>query len=215
MVNDWQKTLAHWRRAPSVATTPPSSEPVNRPAEPEDDAQLYRQALQGVQPLPYSPVAPPRPIQRDPRQLRLLRQHASQESSPILQLSDAEAHHQPLYGDDPVLHVRAGLQHQRLKRLQQGLPLSERPAGPALDLHGLSVDQARSALFEWIRQLKAEGSIQALLITGKGKPGQPATLKSHAVCWLKQMHEVIAFCSAQAADGGRGALYILIRNRPS
>ena len=40
-------------------------------------------------------------------------------------------------------------------------------------------------------------------------------LKNKLNNWLRQVDEIIAFCSAVAKDGGQGALYLLLRRRVS
>ena len=53
------------------------------------------------------------------------------------------------------------------------------------------------------------------LIHGKGygSGGDLPVLKNRLNSWLRQHHEVLAFCSAQPRDGGRGALYVLLRSQ--
>jgi DNA-nicking Smr family endonuclease len=84
-----------------------------------------------------------------------------------------------------------------------------------IDLHGLSMLNAKRELREFvvnaaIRQL---GCVR--VVHGKGKrsgPGGPI-LKGAVQHWLAQWEEVLAFVSAQPRDGGSGALYVLLRRR--
>jgi DNA-nicking Smr family endonuclease len=46
---------------------------------------------------------------------------------------------------------------------------------------------------------------------GNGSPGREPVLKSKVKTWLVQKEEVIAFAQARAADGGHGALLVLLR----
>ena len=46
---------------------------------------------------------------------------------------------------------------------------------------------------------------------GNGSPGREPVLKSKVKTWLVQKSEVIAFAQARAADGGHGALLVLLR----
>jgi DNA-nicking Smr family endonuclease len=52
-----------------------------------------------------------------------------------------------------------------------------------------------------------------MVIHGKAfsQSGQQPVLKSYVNDWLRQLPQVLAFCSAQPKDGGSGALYILIK----
>jgi DNA-nicking Smr family endonuclease len=46
---------------------------------------------------------------------------------------------------------------------------------------------------------------------GNGSPGREPVLKSKVRGWLVQRSEVLAFTQARAADGGHGALIVLLR----
>jgi DNA-nicking Smr family endonuclease len=45
---------------------------------------------------------------------------------------------------------------------------------------------------------------------GLGSPGKVPVLKNKVQRWLAQKNEVIAFVQARAADGGAGALVVLL-----
>ena len=82
-----------------------------------------------------------------------------------------------------------------------------------LDLHGLTVAQARVAIVEFIDDC-VQNDIRCVLINhGKGfdrKP-QPALLKSCVAHWLPQLDVVMAFHSAKKHHGGVGATYVMLR----
>jgi DNA-nicking Smr family endonuclease len=46
---------------------------------------------------------------------------------------------------------------------------------------------------------------------GNGSPGREPVLKAKVRAWLVQKQEVIAFAQASAADGGHGALLVVLR----
>lgn len=87
-----------------------------------------------------------------------------------------------------------------------------------IDLHGLSVEAARSDLNQFLTSAINSGKRAVLVIHGRGlsSPGEPI-LKNHVRRWITTGHWrkwVMAFTSAQSYDGGTGATYILLRNRP-
>jgi len=81
-----------------------------------------------------------------------------------------------------------------------------------LDLHRMSVSQARNAVFQLISGAEVE-DLRCFLIThGKGERSkQPAKLKSYVNHWLKQIDQVVAFHSAQPHHGGAGSIYVLLK----
>ena len=84
-----------------------------------------------------------------------------------------------------------------------------------LDLHGLRSDAARDALAAFIRQAEREGLRCVRIVHGKGNgsPGREPVLKDKVKRWLLQKNQVIAFTQAAAADGGNGALLVLLAGR--
>ena len=82
-----------------------------------------------------------------------------------------------------------------------------------LDLHGMRSDEARAALAEFLRNADKRGLRCVRVIHGKGlgSVNKEPVLKGKVRNWLAQKAEVIAFCQARAADGGSGALLVLLK----
>ncbi|HFB84034.1 MAG TPA: DNA mismatch repair protein MutS [Thermodesulfatator sp.] len=102
-----------------------------------------------------------------------------------------------------------------LTYLREGLVSPQRH----LDLHGLSVDQAQAALETFLRESVAAGCHCILIIHGRGlsSPRGPV-LKGLVQRWLSRSfwrRYVVAFASAPPYDGGPGATYVLLRQRPA
>jgi DNA-nicking Smr family endonuclease len=53
------------------------------------------------------------------------------------------------------------------------------------------------------------------IVHGKGlrSPGREPVLKKLVLGWLAQHREVLAFCQARAAEGGAGAVIVLLAAR--
>jgi DNA-nicking Smr family endonuclease len=83
-----------------------------------------------------------------------------------------------------------------------------------LDLHGLRSDEARQALGQFIREAHKQGIRCVRVIHGKGlgSPGKTPVLKSRVHSWLVQKNEVLAFVQAKPADGGAGAVVVLLQS---
>ena len=81
-----------------------------------------------------------------------------------------------------------------------------------LDLHHMTVDQARNAVFQFIKDCMSNDIRCALITHGKGEGRNlPAQLKSCIAHWLPQFEQVLAFHSAQKQHGWVGATYVLLR----
>lgn len=94
----------------------------------------------------------------------------------------------------------------------RNLRLGKYPIDARLDLHRMTVEQARVAVFQFIRDCMSHDIRCALLTHGKGEGReQPALLKSCVAHWLPQFDDILAFHSAQKHHGATGATYILLR----
>lgn len=119
---------------------------------------------------------------------------------------DAEAH--PDIDNDT--YRGNGIQDKRLKKLRQGKLQPQ----ASIDLHGMTRVVALQELQEFIGECHSRGITCIHIVHGKGhqSEGGNAVLKPSVAVWLKQMPTVLAYCPAQAGDGGEGALYVLLKN---
>ena len=105
----------------------------------------------------------------------------------------------------------AGLDRSTHRRLTQG----RQPIGARLDLHGLTAAQAERKLVGFIADAETQGCRCVLVITGKGADGS-GVLRRLVPLWLKTpplSSRVLAISAARRADGGDGALYVMLRRR--
>ena len=82
------------------------------------------------------------------------------------------------------------------------------------DLHGLTRDEAREHLREFIAFSLDHGYRCVRIVHGKGRGSGPRgpVLKNAVNNWLRKWDAVLAFCSAPDNDGGTGAVYVLLRS---
>ena len=108
--------------------------------------------------------------------------------------------------EDTLEFFRSGLQHREFKRLKKGqIPFTAR-----LDLHKHTIEEAEQRVERLFQDHRC-----VLIIHGKGhySAGKMPLLKNWLNQWLQQHPRVLAFCSAMPKDGGRGAMYILLKTR--
>lgn len=170
------------------------------------ERHLFQDAVGAVQPLKGrherywpSPVPPePLPVQRQLDEARVLHESLSDEFD-VSTLLDV---------DDQLSFRRTGMGPDVTRRLRAGQWSIQRQ----LDLHGLRVDEAREALGQFIRLAHRTGLRCVRVVHGKGlgSPGKTPVLKGRVQGWLVQKKEVLAFVQARPADGGAGALVVLL-----
>lgn len=114
----------------------------------------------------------------------------------------------PVQPHDILEFKRPGIQHGVYKNLRLG----KYAVDAQLDLHRMSVEQARQALSQFIADCLAHNVRCALINHGKGENRHPpALLKSCVAHWLPQLDAVMTFHSAQKQHGGSGATYVLLK----
>ncbi|MGD9601309.1 MAG: Smr/MutS family protein [Gammaproteobacteria bacterium] len=124
--------------------------------------------------------------------------------STLAEASPAELDHA-----DHLAFKRVGLQPAHWRRLQRG----EYALEETLDLHGMTIAEARAALSGFLRHCVAGGRRCVRIVHGKGyrSPDHSAVLKPRVAYWLAHASDVVAYASARPADGGTGALYVLLK----
>ena len=173
------------------------------PDEVSAEARLFREAVRGVRPLPPA-AAPPRPRAARPRArfTRADRAAVLRES-----LEAAAADPAALGGEELAFH-RPQVHSTVLRKLRRGEYRVERE----IDLHGLTVIEAKEDLKLFlIRAL--EQHVQCVrVVHGKGLRSGPRgpVLKATVNAVLRRTGAVLAFVSARQADGGSGAVYVLL-----
>ncbi len=110
--------------------------------------------------------------------------------------------------DEHLSFRRPGIGSDVTRKLRRGDWSIQRQ----LDLHGLRRDDARETLSIFIREAFQQGIRCVRVVHGKGlgSPGKAPVLKSRVHSWLVQKDEVLAFVQAKPADGGAGALVVLL-----
>ena len=172
--------------------------------DPDEEAAMFARAARGARPLKTQRVSPAR-TRAEPR-ARFARHDRDQ----VLVESLHGTAGQPEPGDELAFH-RPQVSRQVLRRLRRG----HYSVGAEIDLHGLRARDAQAALAAFLKQSVARGCACVRVIHGKGlRSGRNGpVLKAGVDGWLRRRDEVLAFVSARPADGGTGAVYVLLRPR--
>lgn len=170
------------------------------------EQDLFRRAIGEVTPLPFDGRMEP---YREPL-LPIARQHILDEQAALAEsLSDEMDVERLLDTDQTLSFTRSGVGLDVVRKLRKGHWVIQ----DELDLHGLRRDQARTELAEFLHQAGKRGIRCVRVIHGKGlgSRNREPILKQLVYRWLVQKNEVLAFCIARAADGGNGALVVLLK----
>ncbi len=110
---------------------------------------------------------------------------------------------------DLITFLRKGLPTDVLRKLKRGQWIVQ----ASLDLHGLSTVNARSELARFLGHARHSGIRCVQIVHGKGtrSPNNIALIRNKVRHSLSQRDEVLAFCDAAPADGGSGAVVVLLK----
>jgi DNA-nicking Smr family endonuclease len=185
----------------------------DQPVSPFQEARLFAQAMAEVQPLKSN-----RHWHR-PRQTPERPRRCGDDEHDVLEALQRLVRTGNGYRvSDTSEYMEAaspGVGKEIVRRLHQG-----RFAIQAhIDLHGLRSEEATDALQIFFRDAIAKGLRAVMVIHGRGlsSPESPV-LKQLVYRWLTRgplRKWIIALASARLCDGGAGATYVLLRQRPA
>ena len=183
-----------------------SSRPGEQASQPDDDPmQLFRDAVGDVKPVANDRVGdtrkppPPRPRQFELDEKAVMHDAMTDDRDP-----------DTLDTGEHLNWARNGVQRRVMRKLRNGYYAIQ----AELDLHGMTVNEARDAMREFITETTlARGSCCVRIIHGKGRKTltDAPVLKPFTASYLRQRKDVLAYCSAKKNQGGTGAVVVLLR----
>ena len=175
----------------------------DNPDEETDEARLFREAVRGVRPLGSRAPAPQAP------KVRPRARFTRADRAAVLQESLAGDSADPaLAGGEELMFRRPQVQLGVLRRLRRGEYRVQRE----IDLHGLTVAEAKHALRQFLIDALEHEVRCVRIIHGKGlRSGHRGpVLKAAVNAVLRRTGAVLAYVSARQVDGGTGAVYVLL-----
>lgn len=172
----------------------------------DDDAALFRAAVGPVRELPAAPAPPGRPRPR-PRARMAERDEAQAREDFRLGRGDAFA----IERGDVLSYRRDQLPARTLRRLSQGLYAAQ----DELDLHHADAGTAETLLRRFLAEARDAGYGCVRVVHGKGINSTDSlpVLKNVVDRVLRHRADVLAFHSAPPAQGGTGAVLVLLARR--
>ncbi len=190
----------------------PDPMPREEKQSPELEEQLFKKAMEGVN-----------PISRDKYvekifQIELPESFKDKEDAEILEkLTDLVKYGKGFHVADTPEYIEGTnycVPPTVAKRLHRG----DYSIQAFVDLHGLLAEDAKDVFEKFLKWAVITGKTGVLIVHGRGlsSPSEPV-LKKKVVEWLTHgpwRKWVAAYSSARICDGGAGATYVLLRPRP-
>ena len=175
-----------------------------------DDVHVFEMQLKDVTRLPdHGRVVHPRPA-LSPVPVQRMRDEPSALAD---SLSDHVSWDIGTETGGELVYLRNGISQQAVRKLRRGHWVVQ----DELDLHGLTSVEARSQLVEFLNVCLRHDARCVRIVHGKGlrSKNREPVLKTKVANWLVQRDEVLAFCQARPADGGGGAVLVLLKAKPN
>ncbi|WP_417762624.1 DNA endonuclease SmrA [Shewanella sp.] len=172
----------------------------------QTDRNLFLEEMADVVPLRHD--VSQQTIRNEPSAGQLARKAAAELSEYHQRLITDLTLIPPVKPEDMLSFKREGVQEAVFKNLRLG----QYQTAAELDVHAMSVVQARDYLLSFLQAQIKRGHRCVTIIHGKGHTSKPfpALIKSCVNYWLSQVDEVMAFHSAQRHHGGYGAVYVML-----
>ena len=203
-----QKARAQGGSAPKAKspTIPKPTKPTSREA-----SMTFADFMGGPTPRKDDPRIPKRP---EPTEPSVLVRENEETRARLRELALGGARFE--VRDDGVYleGARLGTDAAHVRALRRG----QIPVDARLDLHGLTSDEAKTALGTFLQEQRNRGERCVKIIHGKGShsPGGQSILRGELSAWLSQgsgAEHVAAFSSQRTDDDAPTAVLVLLRRR--
>jgi len=171
----------------------------------DDDRDVFRRALADAKPLRATRraeevIRKPAPRARFARADEMAALRESLEAD----IDDTESH-----GGESLRFHRPSVGKRTMRKLSRG----SFSVQAEIDLHGMTVAEAKPRLSEFIANCARDGKLCVRVVHGKGlgSGNRGPVLKQKVNRWLRQWDSVLAFVSTRQVHGGTGAVYVLLR----
>jgi len=171
----------------------------------EDDARLFREAIGDVRRI--DPVAAPLPVPKPAPLPRMLEADEAAVPGELLEMAFDPA---TLEVGEELAYLRDGYPPKLLRQLKRG----QYSVQDELDLHQMNVAAAQASIASFLAEARRRGLHCVRIIHGKGLRSKAAgpVLKALTDRLLRRRDDVVGFASARPAQGGPGAVVVLLRN---
>ena len=170
----------------------------------DEDARLFRDAIGGVRPLKrVAPPLPRKPLPA-PEPTQSARDEARVRDELLVHAFDPAA----IEVGDEIHYLKQGQPQRLLKRLRRG----QFSVRAELDLHEMTTAVAREAIRSFLDECLAGGEYCVRIVHGKGLRSRAdgPVLKRLTATMLARRKDVLAYASARPAQGGTGAVVVLL-----
>jgi len=197
------------------ATPPPAPPPAEGKGDPRSPKSADRMSDEELFAAEVADVAPMEPVPLPPAHPRSPRPFSTEDDEVLAELDALVSGERPFEFSDSDEYIE-GWVHALDPRVVRKLRKGDFTIEANLDLHGRTKEEAKPLTREFVREARRQGLRCVRIVHGRGlhskdrSPILKEALKAWLSCgWIGS--QVLAFSSAPPADGGAGAVYVLLR----
>ncbi len=171
----------------------------------EDDVSLFRRLMGDAKPIQQSDKAP----KHRPRVSARARFSRQDEREVLAESLENDIDETETGAGESLRFQRPSVGRRTMRKLARG----QFSVQDEIDLHGMTVPEAKDALHAFLGACELGGYTCVRVVHGKGlgSGNRGPVLKGKVNKWLRQWDKVLAFVSTRQIDGGTGAVYVLLR----
>ena len=182
-------------------------------ADPDQERKIFEAAMVDVKKMPQDTRADP-----EFQPVMVSGPDKTDETKVLLHLSELIKNGKGFVVADTAEYIE-GTGYNVNRAIAKRLHSGEYAIQGHIDLHGQTVESAQALFDQFFKESITVGKRMILIIHGRGlsSPADPV-LKTKVIQWLTAgpwRKWVMAYASARLCDGGAGATYVLLRNRPA
>jgi DNA-nicking Smr family endonuclease len=170
-----------------------------------EDSSLFRRLMDDARPIVQDKRAP----DYKPKPTPTARFRREDENVVLKQSLEADIDEIETGAGESLRFNRPSVGRRTMRKLARG----NYSVQGEIDLHGLTVPEAKDALRGFIKEsgLRHHTCVRVVHGKGLGSGHRGPILKSKVNNWLRRWDEVLAFVSTRQVHGGTGAVYVLLR----
>ena len=169
------------------------------------DIDEFRRAVRGTKPLQHEERVLPTAAKPKPR----ARFSKADEEAVLAESLEDDIDTLEHESGGALRFCRQHVGRRTMRKLQRGGYAVQ----AELDLHGMTLDEARPRLADFIQYSASQDKLCVRVVHGKGlgSGDRGPVLKNAVSRWLRKWDCVLAFVSTRQVDGGTGAVYVLLQ----
>jgi DNA-nicking Smr family endonuclease len=167
---------------------------------PTDPEKSFSEFIKDIKPLEQDKIISPT-VNKSTKSIAKSKAISNEHTKPNLKDNMFSDEYDPFIEDSERYHLNFK-QHEFQANKFKAMRSSHFDYQLVCDLHGLSIEQARAQVSDFLIHCEREQLTRVLIIPGRGFDKLRQALNG----WLRQYPKMLAYCESPAKEGGKGVI---------